>query len=145
VLILPRPHTSLLDGLAVAWWLTHDRGIKNALFAADPDYARHSLYGPLLRAYGWLVGHHELIPLDSGRPMAMRSIRGALKADRTVVVFPQGTGLKDADRPDMPGVKWLERKSGDRVVNLFLDHGSRWPSVSPKRQATGAVSRQIQG
>lgn len=63
MLILVRPHVSLLDGPFVAWKLRKTpapcgvralRGVQ-ALFPVDSDYARHPLWSHILRAYGWLL------------------------------------------------------------------------------------------
>ena len=55
MLILVRPHVSLLDGPAVAVWLSR-MGLYQTVFAVDPDYARNPVWSRLLNAYGWLTG-----------------------------------------------------------------------------------------
>lgn len=131
MLILVRPHVSILDGPAVALWLGRERGMRNAVFAVDPGYARHPITAPLLTIYGWAVGKHRMVAMDGRRPFALRRILDDLAAGRNVVIFPQGTGLSDPERSDQPGIDWLLRKaSGVPVVWLHLDHSSRWPSVT---------------
>ena len=92
MLILVRPHVSLLDGPAVARFLPK-AGIYQAVFAVDPDYAQHPVWSRLLNAYGWLTGGHTMLPLDATRPFAMRDLLRLLNQGRDVVIFPQGTGI----------------------------------------------------
>ena len=142
-LILVRPHTSLLDGPAVALYL-RKVGIQKAVFAVDPDYARHPVWSRLLNAYGWLTGGlaaggHTMLPLDTARPYALRTIDRLLDQGRDVVIFPQGMGLGDPDRPDAKGVDWLmERtfKQDGKVYRvtrltrqLTLSHEGLFPRV----------------
>ena len=132
MLIIVRPHTSLLDGPAVALWLARERQLTHCLFAVDPDYARHPVYSALLKAYGWLVGRHTLLPLDQQRPFALRKMFSVLRAGQHVVIFPQGTGLSEPDRPNQPGMDWLLRKAGKdaSILSLSLRHDQRWPRVT---------------
>ncbi len=154
-LILVRPHTSLLDGPAVALYL-RKVGIQ-AVFAVDPDYARHPVWSRLLNAYGWLTGRlaagrHTMLPLDATRPYAVRTIARLLDQGRDVVIFPQGTGLKNGpDRPDAKGVDWLVGrtfKRGGKVYSvprqtrrITLSHDGLFPRViacvADTRCATG--------
>lgn len=120
-LILARPHASLLDGPRLAWWLTRSAGIRGALFPVDPDYARHPAWSLLLRAYGRMVGDHRMIAMDSENPFGLRTLATALRRGRTVVLFPQGTGIHDgADRPDRPGARWLIERARPRVLTVVL-------------------------
>ena len=128
-LILVRPHVSLLDGPAVARFLPK-AGIYQSVFAVDPDYARHAVWSRLLNAYGWLTGGHTMLPLDANRPFAMRDLLRLLNQGRDVVIFPQGTGIGEPDRPDAGGCGWLLEKTGRRVMEITLSHESRWPRVS---------------
>ena len=134
MLILVRPHVSLLDGPAVARFLPK-AGIVQAVFAVDPDYARHPVWSRLLNAYGWLTGGHTMLPLDATRPFAMRELSRNLQSGRDVVIFPQGTGIGDPFRPDARGCDWLlEKTSGEartsrRVMEVTLSHETRWPRI----------------
>ena len=132
MLIVVRPHTSLLDGPAVALWLTRKRHLTHCLFAVDPDYARHPVYSALLNSYGWLVGHHTMMPLDHRHPFALRKMIAALRAGQHVVIFTQGVGLSEPDRPDQPGMNWLLRKACREtpVLSLSLRHDRRWPRIA---------------
>lgn len=138
-LILVRPHTSLLDGPAVALYLRR-MGIKKAVFAVDPGYARHPVWKRLLNAYGWFTGLHMMLPLDTSRPFALRTFDKLLKEGRTVVIFPQGTGIGDAGRPDAKGVNWLIHRQGClyeksvlayKPLELWLNHDHIFPRVLP--------------
>lgn len=148
-LILVRPHTSLLDGPAVALYL---RKVSiQAVFAVDPDYARHPVWSRLLNTYGWLTGRHTMLPLDATRPYAVRTIDRLLDQGRDVVIFPQGIGLGDPDRPDAKGVDWLVgrtfKQDGkvyrvERLTRqLTLSHDGLFPRViacvADTRCATG--------
>ncbi|EGQ62009.1 phospholipid/glycerol acyltransferase, partial [Acidithiobacillus sp. GGI-221] len=131
---LVRPHVSLLDGPAVARFLPK-AGIYNAIFAVDPDYARHAAWKHLLNAYGRLTGGHTMLPLDATRPFAMRELLRNLQSGRDVVIFPQGTGIGDSARPDARGCDWLlEKTSGEArtsrcVMEITLSHETRWPRI----------------
>ncbi|MBU2770101.1 1-acyl-sn-glycerol-3-phosphate acyltransferase [Acidithiobacillus caldus] len=129
MLILVRPHVSLLDGPAVAAWLPRV-GIHQAIFPVDPDYARHRIYGPLLKVYGILTGGHEMLPLDARHPFAMRRLLKWLNQGRDVVIFPQGTGLNIPDRPNMPGCQWLTSHTTCKTMEIILEHRGRWPRVA---------------
>jgi 1-acyl-sn-glycerol-3-phosphate acyltransferase len=108
----------------------------------DPDFARHPVYGPLLRAYGKWVGGHTMVPLDTSSPYALRTILKALKAGTPVVIFPQGTGIKDGpDRPDKPGVDWLIKHACGPVMNLTLDHTTRIPVLRTAKVFQGSIPR----
>ena len=128
MLILVRPHVSLLDGPAVAAWLPRI-GLVQAVFAVDPDYARHPVWSRLLKAYGWLTGGHTMLPLDATRPFAMRELLRILDQGRDVVIFPQGTGIGDHARPDARGCDWLLEKTSRRVMEITLSHEARWPGI----------------
>ena len=128
MLILVRPHVSLLDGPAVARFLPK-AGMVQAIFAVDPDYARHAVWKPLLNAYGWLTGGHTMLPLDANRPFAMRSILRLLDQGRDVVIFPQGAGIGDSARPDAGGCGWLLERTSRRVMEITLSHETRWPRI----------------
>ena len=129
-LILVRPHASLLDGPVVARYLQIVGGHRGYLFAVDPDYARHRAFRPLLALYGRLTGGHRMVPLDARSPMSMRIILRTLADGGGVVLFPQGTGIGDPERPDCPGSEWLLRKSRCSVTELRLFHSRfRLPSV----------------
>ena len=120
MLILVRPHTSLLDGPRIAWTL-YRRGLLRCVFPVDVYYARHPVWGALLRAYGRLCGHAEMRAMDRTSPFALRELARLLQRGRIVVVFPQGTGLADSHRPDQDGWRWLVRRCpGIEVQELHL-------------------------
>jgi 1-acyl-sn-glycerol-3-phosphate acyltransferase len=132
MLILARPHTSLLDGPAVAAYLKRI-SIRHAVFAVDPDYALHPVWSRILKTIGWITGGHTMLPLDSRRPFALRTIARMLDEGRTVVIFPQGVGLSKPDRPDAEGVKWLLTRQKIRVCRektVTLIHDGWFPRVT---------------
>lgn len=118
-LILVRPHTSLLDGPMVAWHL-RKLSLRGYTFAIDPAYATSPFWRPLLLAYGKLMGGHRMAALDAQSPHALRALLRVLRAGGGVVLFPQGGGLQDANRPDQSGSDWLILRSACRVDELFL-------------------------
>ena len=85
MLYVCRPHTSYLDGFAVARWLTRRHVVRGAVFAVDPDFALHPVWSALLRLYGKWVGGHTMVPIDSRKPFAIRTLVAALKDGRAVV------------------------------------------------------------
>ncbi|EGQ64223.1 MAG: 1-acyl-sn-glycerol-3-phosphate acyltransferase [Acidithiobacillus sp.] len=130
LLILARPHTSLLDGPRLAWWLTHAVGMRGALFPIDPDYARHPVWSRLLRTYGRMAGGHRMIALDSESPFGLRTLARALRGGNAVALFPQGTGLREGpDRPDRPGAQWLIRQTCPDVLAV---RAGPWGFVAEK-------------
>lgn len=130
LLILARPHTSLLDGPRLAWWLTHSVGMRGALFPIDPDYARHPVWSRLLRTYGRMAGGHRMIALDSESPFGLRTLARALRGGNAVALFPQGTGLREGpDRPDRPGAQWLIRQTCPDVLAV---RAGPWGFVAEK-------------
>ena len=128
MLILVRPHVSLLDGPAVARFLPK-AGIYQAVFAVDPDYARHPVWSRLLKVYGWLMGGQTMLPIDATHPFAMRELLRILDQGRDVVIFPQGTGIGDHARPDARGCDWLLEKTSRRVMEITLSHEAHWPGI----------------
>jgi 1-acyl-sn-glycerol-3-phosphate acyltransferase len=142
-LILVRPHASLLDGPVVARYLHQIGGHCGYLFAVDPDYACHPFRRRMLSWYGLVMGNHRMVPLDQRSPMAIRTILRTLAAGHGVVLFPQGTGISDPFRADMPGATWLIKKTGCLVTEIRLDHSRRIPQVVFQGRDRRAVSRAM--
>ena len=141
-LLLVRPHASLLDGPVVARHLQHIGWHGGCLFAVDPDYARHPIYRRLLAWYGRFTGGHTMVPLDQRNPLAIRTLIRTLQSGGRVVLFPQGTGLSDPARPDLPGAAWLIRKARPLVTELWLNHSERLPRVVATRTLAGCGDRE---
>lgn len=115
MLVLVRPHTSLLDGPRVAWSL-YRRGLRGCVYPVDSYYAKHPLWGAALRVYGRLCGRAEMRPMDQQSPYALRELARLLRHGRTVVIFPQGIGLDRPNRPDQGGWLWLVHRCPDTEV-----------------------------
>lgn len=128
-LILVRPHTSLWDGPVVGLHL-RKLGLRGYTFAIDPDYARHPFWRSALLLYGNLTGGHHMVALDPKSPHAMRTLLRLLRQDAGVVLFPQGTGIRDAHRPEQRGMDWLILRSGCQVTELHLHHDRWLPRVA---------------
>ncbi len=123
MLILVRPHTSLLDGPRVAWML-YRRGFRRCVFPVDPHYARHPFWRPVLWAYGFFCGRAEMVALDSRSPFGLRDLARLLQNGRTIVIFPQGTGIELPCRSDQRGWSWLRSICPDvDVQELRLESG----------------------
>ena len=123
LLVLARPHVSLLDGPRLAWWLSHRASIRGAIFPVDPAYARHAVWSRLLGLYGRVAGGHRMVALDTESPFGLRSLAKALQHGQTVVLFPQGTGLQfGPDRPDRPGLQWLLDRTYPRIESVRMGH-----------------------
>jgi 1-acyl-sn-glycerol-3-phosphate acyltransferase len=137
-LILVRPHASRLDGPLVAWHM-RKLGLRKYTFAIDPGYALSPFWRPALLVFGKLVGGHRMVALDSQSPHALRALLRILQAGGGVVLFPQGVGIRDADRRDQTGSDWLILRSECRVDELFLNHqDGQLPSVN-RQSATRAL------
>ena len=131
LLVLVRPHTSLLDGPRVAWWLGRHQGIRGAVFPVDPDYARHPLWSWALRRYVRLAGGHRMIPLDSQSPFGLRHLAACLHRGQAVVLFPQGTGIDQPDRADRGGYRWLVRRCRPQVFAVRISGWSIGADLFP--------------
>lgn len=133
MLILARPHTSLWDGPRLAWWLTHTCGVRGAVFPVDPGYARHPVYRRMLAWYGNKVGQHIMVPLDSESPFSLRWLLRDLRRGRAVVLFPQGTGLGERDRPDRPGAHWLIERASSEVLEVSMGRTIAFAGANEKQ------------
>jgi 1-acyl-sn-glycerol-3-phosphate acyltransferase len=133
MLILASPHISKLDGFVVSRYLAKHRRVET-IFAVDPDYALSPLYSKFLNIYG-NRHKHFMVPLDSRKPMALRTLLKDLQVltHLDVVLFPQGTGITDTERTWKAGAYWLAKKSGCDVMTLYLDHDGLIPSVATNR------------
>lgn len=141
-IFIVRPHTSYLDGPAVARWLTRERGIRNVVFAVDPDFAKHPVWRFVLNVYGRFVGGHTMVPLDSGSPFALRKLMMVLRDGGCVAIFPQGTGLSSGPkRQDQSGFLWLVAKTHAVQVSCHLCHSTLWPTVERHEYGEGDPMR----
>ena len=86
----------------------------------------------LIPFYGWLAWRAGMIGVDrKGRAGALKSMvrraREALKAGRSVVIFPQGTRIAPgAHRPYLPGVAALYGDLQVPVVPVAVNSGLFW-------------------
>jgi 1-acyl-sn-glycerol-3-phosphate acyltransferase len=131
-IIAAGPHLSLLDGP----WLCAKLP-RPAVFAVDPDYARHPVWRPVLRTWGRLCGGHTMIPMRPGRASGVRTLLSHLRGGGWVVIFPSGCISESA--PDHPGVDWLAARSGAPVHRVRLRHGLR---MSDKIRLISGVSAE---
>ncbi len=129
-IFIVRPHTSYLDGPAVARWLTQSRNVRKAVFAVDPDFAKHPFWRFVLNVYGRWIGGHTMVAMDSTRPFAIRKLLKVLREGGNIVIFPQGTGIQlGAKRPDQQGFIWIMAKTNARIIPCHLRHQRKWPEI----------------
>ena len=131
MLILVSPHISRMDGFVVSHYLARTRKCE-AVFAVDPDYALSPFSSRMLNLYG-NRHNHTMVPLDSSKPLALRTLLKGLRDGTDVVLFPQGTGIADKERQWKSGAYWLAKKSDCDVLTLYLDHSGIIPMVSVDR------------
>lgn len=119
--ILSCNHQSFLDGIVLA--LCSPRPL---VFTCEPLYASHTWWSKcVLDAFTWL-GYGTVIPLGRENPWAMRSVAQALRAGRSVVIFPEGKISEDGnDGPVMPGLAWLQSKLNCPVIELRIEGAQR--------------------
>jgi 1-acyl-sn-glycerol-3-phosphate acyltransferase len=81
-------------------------------------FARKTLWKPGIAA--WWLDAIEAIPVDrdgGSDVKAMKRVFGALKADRVVILFPEGTRSPDGKlQPPKPGIGMLACRAGVPVV-----------------------------
>lgn len=119
--ILSCNHQSFLDGVVLA--LCSPRPL---LFTCEPLYATHTWWSKcVLDAFTWL-GYGSVIPLGRENPWALRSVAQAVRAGRSVVIFPEGKISEDGnDGPAMPGLNWLQAKLNCPVIELRIEGAQR--------------------
>ncbi len=132
-IIAAGPHLSLLDGP----WLCAKLP-RPAVFAVDPDYARHPIWRPVLQTWGRLCGGHTMIPMRPGRASGVRTLLSHLRNGGWVVIFPSGCISESA--LDHPGVDWLAARSGAHVHRVRLRHGLHMSSKIRLIRAASAES-----
>lgn len=129
-------HVSLVDGIIVA--LTSPVPLT---FGVDTDFSRRSKVASHgLAVLSWL-GFGTVVPIDGNSPFGIRSLSKALARGESVMLFPEGK-ISETGQPsaEQPGVTWLVRRSGVKVVRirilgaersrLFAKSGDKfWPHI----------------
>ena len=130
-------HVSFLDGVVVA--LASPVPLifpVDTAFSQDAFFSRHFL--SLLEWFGW----GEVVPMDSAKPAALKTLKRRLDAGANVLIFPEGQISPDGQpRMSMPGTDWLVRKTGAKRIELQIDGAEKsllfgkagsqlWPSIT---------------
>lgn len=124
--ILTCNHVSLLDGVIVA--LASPVPLD---FAVSPRFAvdvKATRYGMAVLAS---LGLGRVVPLSSMRNLfGMRVLLKSLRAGRAVMIFPTGTIREDAT--ELSGYRWLQDRSGCKVVSASIKGAERCRFFSSK-------------
>lgn len=87
----------------------------------------------LIPYYGWFSWKTNMIAIDRGSgASAVRRLvaqgKAALKADRPIVIFPEGSRMAPGAAPDYkPGIAALYRQLGVECVPAAVNSGLYWP------------------
>lgn len=83
--------------------------------------------------WGWVARRHGVIPISreagsAALRMMLKAARDAAKADRPIVIFPEGTRVAPGERPALrPGIAGLYKTLGLSVYPVALNTGRLWP------------------
>lgn len=89
--------------------------------------------------WAWAARRYGVIVVDRDGSAAMlrqmmREAKAALDQGRSVLIFPEGTRVKQGEAPPLKsGFAGLYRVLGLPVVPIALDSGKVWPRKGPKR------------
>ncbi|MGJ3649501.1 lysophospholipid acyltransferase family protein [Sphingomonas sp. GlSt437] len=89
--------------------------------------------------WGWAAQRYGVIVVDrhGSAPMLrrmMREAKSAIAEGRSVVIFPEGTRVRQGEAPPLKsGFAGLYRMLNLTVVPVALDSGKVWPKKGPKR------------
>lgn len=134
--IVTANHVSLIDGILIAL-----ASPVHMVYAVDTEYSRHSWWAARGLAALSGLGLGRVLPLDAESPHGIRSLSRLLQAGGIVMVFPEGRISRDGlAQPEQPGLEWLVRRTGARVVSLRIEGAEKsmlfakagthlWPAV----------------
>lgn len=134
--VLACNHQSFLDGVLLA--LTSPQPL---VFTCEPLYAKTTWWSRVVLDLLTWFGYGWVIPLGRDNPMALRQILKAVRAGRSVVLFPEGRISPDGiEGPSLPGIEWLRSHLGCPVIELRIEGAHRskifakrgdqwWPAI----------------
>lgn len=130
-------HVSYLDGVIVAL-----ASPTPLIFPVDTSFSRDGFFSRtflnMLQWFGW----GEIVPMDSTKPAALKTIKRKLDEGANVLIFPEGQVSVDGlPTNPMPGTDWLARQTGATRIELRIDGAEKsylfgksgrelWPAVS---------------
>ena len=130
-------HVSYLDGIIVALASPFP-----LIFPVDTSFSSDAFFSrKLLSMFEWL-GWGEVVPMDSTKPAALKTLKRRLDEGANVLIFPEGQISADGlPTQSMPGSDWLTRKTGARRVELRITGAEKsilfgksgtelWPAIS---------------
>lgn len=115
--ILVCNHESLLDGVSIA--LASPTPLA---FAVTPKHAVENRFTATGLRFLASRGLGRVVSLSQTNPMALRSLLHELQAGRSVMIFPSGTIMSDAEHR---GHIWLAEKSGCSIVTASISGAAR--------------------
>lgn len=93
------------------------------------------IWGPVARKYG-VIGVDRKAGAAALRAMMVEA-KAAAKANRPVIIFPEGTRIPHGSKPPLrPGFAGLYKMLGLPVVPIAQDSGRVWPKGFVKRPGT---------
>jgi len=134
--ILTCNHLSMLDGVLIA--LASPRPL---VFAVNVTHAEHHPFTRQVLRLLSTIGLGRVVPVDSTRPVAVRSLLQALRQGDSIMIFPEGR-ISPTGQPlePMRGAAWLANRAGVPVLCLRLrgahrsrlfgkDGSEAWPRI----------------
>lgn len=122
ILSLDRPiimicnHQSMIDGLILAF-----ASPVRMVFPVTPKYSIDNSFTRRGLRFLEHLGLGWVVPLNSEHPFALRHLKRALEAGRSVAIFPEGRIAQAGETlPYKEGVKWLQSHSDAQLVIATL-------------------------
>lgn len=115
-LLLCPNHQSMLD--IVAMIVTYPEPL---VFVAKEELA-HSVLGPIYKRLGTIFVDRDRVGMST-----IRSILSCMEKNQPVVIFPEGTRVKEVDPANMKeGVSFIAQKSGAALLPVYIEADYRF-------------------